>query len=120
MSGLVVGRRRRIYYERSSSTPESEAGLEELVAGGIRCHCSRVLVARIVYHPAPGSTSPSVAPCAVATKDRQQMPAAVAGEGGFPGTAEACPSYQATWSAPWGVGESVKVLVCPPLPRKEG
>jgi len=92
VSGLAVGRRRHIYYERFSSTPESEAGLEGSAAGGIQFHCLRVLVARIVYCPAPGSTSPSVIPCVVAMKDRRRMPVAVVGEEGFPGTMGACPS----------------------------
>jgi len=56
MSKFVVGKRRRIYYERFSLMPESEVGLGESAAGGIQFHCSQVSVAQIVRYPAPGST----------------------------------------------------------------
>ena len=117
---MVVGRHQRIYSERFSLTPESEVGLEESAAGGTQCRCLRVSVAQIVYRLAPGSTSPSVAPCAVATKGQQQMPVVVVGEGGSPGTVEACPTFQVMWSAPWEVGGALKVSVCSLQPRKEG
>ena len=120
MSDLVVGRRRRIYYEHFSLTLESEVGSGESAAGGNQSHCLPVLVARIVYCPAPGSTSPSVSSCAVAMKGRRQMPVAVVGEGGSPGTAEVCPTCQVKWSAPWVAGESAKALVCHLRPRKQG
>lgn len=56
MLSLIVGRRQRIYYGRFSSMLESEVDLEESAAGGTLSRYSQVLVVRIAYCPAPGST----------------------------------------------------------------
>ena len=112
----IVGEHQRIYYERFSSTLGSEGDSGGSGARGILSRGWRVLVVRIGYFLAPGST-PSAVPYAAVKRGPRRRLVAAEGVGGFLGTTEVLPPFQVMQSVPWEADGAVKTLVCLLKPR---